>query len=349
MRTRWLMAATVLASAWAVPMGVAVAGKPSGGGGGGGGGGGAVDSGSVYFQDGGLVGSMNPDGSGKASLPAGVSGEPSRLLHGGQRWFLQTRQIAGETYPPGEDGIAGARRELFAIRGDGALAVQLTMQADLEPDEGPRWTPGDTSVSWQARRWANGAVTEGGIYVGTLLFDDGGSVTGLAAQPASPSIALSLVLWTESPSNYRFGGDVGPDVYTHDWSPDGAEVVHDRFTGDDVWIADLSGNRRALISSFARSPAWSPDGAEIAYNSRSGDGKAAIATIASSGGSATTVVKPGPSYSVGRPFWSPAGTHLVFGRLESNLEQYVHRVAASGGKTTNLTSGLTHAMPTGWR
>src|SRR5213593_2014127 len=121
-------------------------------------GGGTVPPGTIYFTWSGLTWTMDGSGGNKTALPAGVSGEPSRLLHGGQRWFLQFTAVAG-TYPDG-----GQRHELFAIRGDGLLSVQLTDQADLEPFGNPganpdsrfpagRWTFSDSKVSWIAARW----------------------------------------------------------------------------------------------------------------------------------------------------------------------------------------------------
>ena len=68
---------------------------------------------------------MNPDGASKTPLSAGVIGEPSHLLHGDQRWFLQVLVIPGEFYPDG-----GQRREIFAVNENG-LGIQLTDQPEL--------------------------------------------------------------------------------------------------------------------------------------------------------------------------------------------------------------------------
>ena len=50
------------------------------------GGGGGAPTGVIYYTDGGLMWFMNPDGTNKTSLPAGVNGEPSRGMHAGRRW-----------------------------------------------------------------------------------------------------------------------------------------------------------------------------------------------------------------------------------------------------------------------
>lgn len=96
------------------------------------GGGGSGPTGTIYFSHLGGTWTMNPDDSNKTPLPAGVSGEPSRFLHGGRRWFLQVRDIPGETYPGQSQWPT--RREIFAIRDDGnpAYTVQLTTEPDLE-------------------------------------------------------------------------------------------------------------------------------------------------------------------------------------------------------------------------
>ncbi len=342
MRARWALGVAALLAAWAVPAGVVLAGKPSSGGGGGGG---PTGGGTIFFWSGtSRLWSMNSDGSAKSQLAVATDMLPSRLLHGGHRWYLQTREIAGELYPQGQDGISGTRREVFAVRDDDASAVQLTTQADLEHDYGPEWIPGDVGVSWKARRWAGGAVAEGGIYTAALIFDGAGNVIGLDAQPLSPSIELPLVLWNTSPSNYPFGGDLGPDVYTHDWSPDGTQIVYDRFTANDAVIAVVSGGRRQLVGALARDPVWSPDGSRVAYTSDRG-----IDMITPAGTGATTLVKSGRSYDVSSPIWSPTGSHVVLQRLDRSLEQYVCRVAANGGSTTNLTPETTHAAPVAWR
>ena len=62
------------------------------------------------------------------NLPGGVEKEPSKATHGGRRWFLEVRNVAG-TYPDGSQ-----RLELFAVRDDvnEDYTVQLTNSSELE-------------------------------------------------------------------------------------------------------------------------------------------------------------------------------------------------------------------------
>src|SRR5687767_10522543 len=49
-------------------------------------GGGGTGGGTIFYLSGGSLNTMNSDGSSKTALPAGVFGNPSRILHGGHRW-----------------------------------------------------------------------------------------------------------------------------------------------------------------------------------------------------------------------------------------------------------------------
>jgi Tol biopolymer transport system component len=341
MRRRGFLVAALLGSLFATS---SLAGKPGGGGGGTGGG-------TIYFTYFDALRSMNSDGSGKA--PAGVEGRPSRALHGGQRWFLQTQDIAGQTYPSG-----ATRRELFAVRGDGAVTVQLTDQAALEMPAlvAPRysitadWTPGDAEVSFLGRRWAGGAVTEVGVYVAALLFDGGGGVSGLAVQPATPLVPMATV----TPG---FDGEEGPDAFTFDWSPDRAHLVYWKRSSSDLWVADVGGGHRLLAAGAF--PSWSPAGTAIAYVS------GGIWAIAPDGTNAREIVKSlskaGRRSNPDRPMWSPTGSHLCYELFEDAAttpdRRDVYRVAADGSGKANLTGELpmdgdfrpAGAQPVAWR
>lgn len=334
-----LLAMALLLPAMVFLGSAAFAAKPGGGGGGGTGGG------TIFFiplsQQ---LSTMDSDGSNKTALPSGVAFWPSRALHGGHRWFLDVRDIAGETYPSGT-----TRREIFAVRGDGnpSYTVQLTNQADLEGDGLAAWKPGDGAISWVARRWSGGSVVEGGVYSATMEFDADGNVTGLSAQPAAPAIAFDLVLWTNA-GGY-FTGDLAPDLYEYDWSPGGDKIVYARFSAQSILTADLAGARQLLTSGFGRMPAWSPDGSRIAYNSSDG-----ISTITPAGTGKKTLVKKSPNYGVGGPIWSPTGSHVAYTRDNFGapaLERLdVYRVAVDGSGNTNLTGDIAgSATPRAWR
>jgi hypothetical protein len=64
-----------------------------------GGGKGPIDTGTIYFNCGGSLWSMNPDGTDKTPLP--VYGTASMTRHGSEpdRWFLQVNEVPGYFYP----------------------------------------------------------------------------------------------------------------------------------------------------------------------------------------------------------------------------------------------------------
>ncbi len=308
---------------------------------------GGTGGGTIYFENSPTFTTMNSDGSGKTPLPI-LGGEPSYALHGGRRWFLGTREIIGTTYPNG-----ATRHELFAYSDDGVTSVQLTTQSDLQADKGggtTRWAMADGMVSWIARRWdAGGNVVDGGIYSAAVAFDRvTGNVLGLVQQPLDPLVPLALVLRNDG--SY-FDGGLSPDISSHDWAPDGLDIVHDRLNWDELWVADaVSGvTVRILATDHANWPVWSPDGTRIAFQSSAG-----IDTIAPNGGSRNTIIKWAPTYSVSSPRWSPTGSHLTYRWWDRRLLPQgvfdIYRATAFGGGKTNLTKDIGNApFVIGWR
>jgi hypothetical protein len=360
-----LVGALALGLALALP-GAQALGK-KGGGGKPGGGGGETPTGTVYLGLGASVGaqvhSLDAGGGVPTTLPGVLAGEPSHDLHNGSRWFLSLRRVAG-TNPDGQP-----RWEAFAVRDD-AVAVQLTDQADLELRGDPsnrfadlRWSPDDSQISFVALRWDSQtvAVAEAGIYVVDVRYDASDNVAGLAVAPATPAIA-SRVLGA--------GGDprwIRPEIGGHDWSPDGAQVVHNRRLPTpllgmalELTIASVAGGGSTTFATRAAAgrPVWSPDGSVIAYDSDTGD----IHTIHPDGTSDASIVRHrggGNWIHYDVPRWSPTGGHLVCvggGSVDRDSRHDIYRFSATGGGKTNLTSGVdtrylsgTPATPLGWR
>ncbi|MHC4971516.1 MAG: TolB family protein [Planctomycetota bacterium] len=286
-------------------------GKPGGKPGGGGG----DPTGVIYFTLAGQIHTMDPDGSSKTALPSNVGGEPSRDLHGGHRWFLQVRSTS--------DGP-----QLFAVRDDGneTLTVQLTTNAVLRVSELPvsaRWGVGDAEVSWIAQRTD---IAEGGIYAAGVVFDGGGNVAGLSNQPTSPLVEGSIIT--------RNARD-RPNIRSHDWSPDGNEIVYDTLQSngniESVTIVDLVAGASTDIDA-GMGPVWSPDGGKIA------SGGGSIATI-NPDGTGKRVIQRGHT----SPRWSPSGEHLICVNVAMVLDderQDVIRTNPKGGGRANLTADL---------
>ena len=281
---------------------------------------------------------MNSDGSSKTALPAGVSGYPSRALHGGARWFLQGRTIPGEFYPSGRP-----RAEVFAIRGDGLVSVQLTNQPDLE-NGNLTWMPPGDNLSFIGRRWLLGSVVEGGIYTAQVIYDGAGQITGLSAQPAAPVISNAMVL--------DGAGYLKPDMASHSWAPAGDRVVYPTYAnGRQLWVADLSNVQTLLYSGYSNGPVWSPDGAKIAFENGYWD----ISTISPDGTGLRDIIKATSTWYFALAKWSPTGSHLAFlgftHVLNTAVNYDVFRANSNGGNRTNLTNTAApnQEYPVAWR
>jgi hypothetical protein len=307
-----------------VPAAAKPGGKP--------GGGGETPTGTVYmtlYQGGHYLYEMDAGGGSPSAVavPKNV-GEPSHALHGGQRWFLATILVSG-AYPDGS-----GRREVFAYREDGEVAVQLTNQADLQPagfgDVGfgkVRWTPDDAGISFIGQRWENGAVVESGIYAAEVVYDGDGNVSSLAAQPTDALVEAS-----------------GLD--DHHWSPDGGKIVHASvFT---MTVVDVSSGDSTVLSVSGGQPVWSPDGTRIAYVSYGN-----LYTCRPDGTDDRQILRgrfdKGVAFSL--PHWSPTGGHLIcWGFDNRRWIGDVYRITSEGDDKTNLTGGVSeNARPVAWR
>jgi len=329
---------------------LALAGKP----GGGGGGGGSTSGGTIYYSDLVQIYSMNSDGTGKQALPIARNGVPSRLLHGGRRWFVVSEQIPGETTPEGFP-----RWELFAVRDDGGGKVQLTNDPTLQISNWmTQWMPGEgatsANLSILAKRWVfDGSAwsidpDSVGLYVGQLLFDGNGNALGLAADPVF-SVPLPV-----RPLNPKEG--LGPlwaaDVSGYDWSPDLLDVVSSSHDNVQLRMTDvLSGTTAAIGVDFFSHVAWSPAGNVIAFH----DGRGNIVTILPDGTGRKKILPAGVNFANYGPIrWSPTGGQLLYVKLPGwgFDDADIYRANANGSGKTNLTSDLlkpNYADPVAWR
>ncbi len=302
----------------------------------GGGGGSNTGGGTIYYlgpQDGATQGgissmrAMNSDGTNNRQL-LDLLGNPSLALHGGHRFFL-TLQTPGVSNPDGE---------LFALRDDydpilnnnSTTRVQLTYDVDLQIRFWtPNWVLGDQKISFVARRFSGGVVTEGGIYTASLLFDVADNIIGLAAQPTAPAISFPLA--EVAP------GDLWPDLTHYSWASTGDRVVCTRVGNSGLWVADLLGGaHQRIFTGSAAKPQWAPDGTKIAFSYGS-----SIATIKPNGSQLRVVAAAFQNWTFFFPYWSPASTHLAFTGQRQEGSQFnmdVMRATATGGSRTDLTN-----------
>ncbi len=314
-----------------------VAKKP-GGGGGGGSGPGQNGGGLIYFCHDYELYTMNDDGSGLAvvaGFPAGFATghiQPSRQLHGGKRWF------------PGWQG--GDHLVALSDAGD---VVSLDVDPQLEGFYDPIWRVGDDSISWTGRHLdGSGAVDEGGIYTTELLFDGLGNVMG----------AGSTELLVPLPLVDLGGGAMAPDIWSHDWSPDGTQLVYDTRDGQMV-IADLLPDTPDEIVSAGpmHDPQWSPAGDKLMITYQT-HGRNAVGVMNLDGSGMNRVESSGFSWHTNVGVWSPTGSHLVYVHRDNlGFDSYIARATSNGTGKSRLTdasvgSGLFWIFgptPLGWR
>lgn len=295
--------------------------------GGGKGGGGENLTGTVYFTFQGLTWTMDPDGTGKIPLPAGVGGEPSYALHGDLgRWFLTV-----------ESG------ELFAISQDGLVESPLTDPLDAVTVSGlPRWAKDDPGTA---------TVDEADTFVGYIGTDTSGNqalyrlaITWLLDVPFEGAVPVEVLSESDIP--------VGTDLAAFDWSPDGDSLLYQVNTEG---LDNREGNQFLRIKdlvfglSYAladgRQAEWSPDGAKIVFRDSAALGP--ILTINPDGSDPKIILKGHGGFAivVDLPKWAPTSAHLVYDRhpytvYDSKEDPHIYRATASGGSKTKLTGDL---------
>lgn len=257
-----------------------------------------------------------------------VGGVPSFAEHGGKRWMLQVREVAG-TYPNGDP-----RRELFAVRADGASSVQLTDNREIcKPDDS-----GD--ITWG---------TDRGLADGKVAFSGGPWVQNDAGE------------WEIDRSIYgvpvTYGADGGPlgpapsylvgetEGGRHpSWSPDGARLVFGSEAG--LYLSDGSGC--TLLVEEGSGPDWAPNGAMISFSGE----------IIAPDGTEREVVVPEEHRGNSSVTWccsrfSPDSRYLTLRKTKASFRPLkfdcdVYRVKLDGSDLRKLTQSR-HAQPIAWR
>jgi hypothetical protein len=283
----------------------------------------------IYFRVQNRVWSMASDGSSKSQLPAGVDGDPSRLLHGGRRWFLNFLQVGG-TYTDGTP-----RAEVVAVRDDAQVSVQLTNDAAAKPTW-VRWAKDDGFASICQVDWSGGAPASRLVRV-PVSFDASGSPEVAGAASAVVSVGQVQIDGT---------GAVYPTVTGHDWSPDGDRVVWTETSSASSALRITTVDGATTTLTAGSYPSWSNDGTAIAFTGPDG-----VEAIAPDGSAHRVVVRNGSRDGFGRPDWSPTGSHVAYWRWSRRtFTGDVLRATSGGAGATDLTSDVQDpALPVGWR
>ncbi len=327
----------------------------------------ALDTGTIYYVQGGGLREIQSDGTGDAALPASILywAEPSEDLHEG-RWFLQVQALEDADYPAPDEVTAIPRYELFAVHASGSPIVQLTDgKIDdltyIEPNQNTtgyvgetdcvvRWADEDTIVSYTAVLTTYDAdtkertVQDGGIYA---LAIDPDALADHTATAMSGYPLLSLDLNAT---------EVRVLAKSYDWKPDGSAIVypnhHDVPERLGVWIAYASDGftEQTLLMDEGTHLRWSADGSWIVH--RDPDGIRSIRTDGTDSGLlvADPADTPQETISVTWPSWSPSGTHVAYWHMKVNLRKSritntVRIVAADGSDDGVFVTG---SMPK-WR
>lgn len=326
----------------------AFAGKPPGGGGSGGPG--LNGGGLIYFSYDRDIYTMNDDGSGVTLFTGydthdyGAYADPSRVRHGGQRWFVQR----------------GWPVDHLLLLSDNGAAVPLPLPDDLEIIGTPRWDVNDAFISFEGVQFdadpdspTFGEPLQGGLYAVWLVTDSGGNPSGA---DGPPDLIFERPLVPDSVEIDQ----LRPDMQDHDWGPDGTQFVFAAVATHELVIGDvLTGMDRLLFDagdSWVATPKWSPADDAIMFNYRPWGKYPTVALVNSNGGSLKTLARSGPSYSWTTGVWSPTGSHLLVKyRDHYGQDNHFVRMAADGSGKTRITAKS--AWPsitldprvTGWR
>jgi hypothetical protein len=302
----------------------------------------------IYYTDDYHDSSMAANGTDKR---VDVRGEPSYYLHGGQRWFLQYRSVAG-TYPDGR-----GRGEIFAVSQDGASASQLSDDPDLKPSFF-RWLENDAAISYSGVHYHGGGPLDGDSHIVRIaVADDGGvlAVGGPATVVATAGVTVVSGHYLQS------------DIFSFDWAPDGAEFVYEDRPGYNagysVFILRrviIATGAVSLVIDNATSPVYAPNGIEIAIRRGGYRITSGIFAIHPDGSGMRSIVKDSQSIFNSGPAWSPDGVSLAFRRQSTTKKGSKYSYAwdictvpssgGSGAKITNLTGDINYdALLTAWR
>ena len=134
------------------------------------------------------------------------------------------------------------------------------------------------------------------------------------------------------------GGSMGPDIWSHDWSPDGTQFVYDTSDGQLV-IADLlTGTFDEIVTSGPmHSPQWSPAGDKLMVGYQT-HGRSAVGVMNTDGSGMKLVEASGLSWSTAVGVWSPTGSHLVYQHADNFWEDsYIARAKSNGTGKSRLT------------
>lgn len=280
-----------------------------------------------------------------------TAGEPSYLLHGGQRWFLQFKKVAG-IRPDGR-----SRYEVFAVSQDGTSVAQLTDDPNFAPNDA-RWLKNDGAISYSGIHFHSSDPLDGDSHIVRLTLSDVGGVlasTGSAAVVATAGVTVVGGPWLQC------------DIFSHDWAPSGTELVFDERPGYNAGYSvfrirrvNVTTGVVSLISDAGMNPVYSPNGTEIGFRRFGYQLTCGVYAMRPDGSGLRIIVKDSQWIANYGPSWSPDGASLAFIRQSTTQKGSTYTytwdiftapsAGGNGAKLKNLTADITaYVFLTGWR
>ena len=239
--------------------------------------------------------------------------------------------------------------DLWTVRTDGSDLKQITHGGGL--DCAPKWSPDGARVAFLRCEGAGGVEM-----CGLWLVDPRGGLEEelLADLPPSPhdvawlpdgnrlsfsaGDSVSGGLWLVAVESGAMEQIASGPIALHSWSPDGSQVVYDRWATQDhpavLWMMDSRGQSATLFRERASMPAWSPNGDVIAATEWTIDSAPiGLCDLHSMNWSHLTATDQMGVVST-RVSWSPDGTQLAY-----EAGGYLWIIQANGDDRRRLMPG----------